>query len=929
MQKISVAVTVSLVFIVIASLLTIFASNSDMYIIKTIGTISSARAPPTPSAGYQDNATHQFIIRGPWIGDQTTAAQVDAYVAANSYATGVMLGDGSNDILSVISYTGWNASQPWSPNGGITYGQLQTVINRFHYYGWKVILISATQIIEWADPASTNYYTVQHPELIAVNGLRQRYDQINPGSIRLNFFATYTTPDVAHNITVGKSLMDVYCQRLSQMISDRSLQWDGWFGADGWNGLTNDGMFWVMSNAASNGLGTTAPDQWYFGDEQSLNEWGNSSYANIPVGSFQATVGTFGNSNDGVYSILSMDASHMYVDRFQCENTGNITSISIHTGGTVPCQVFVYSDNSGAPNALIGYGSGMSSNGAYATITLTEQAQVNSGSYYWLGVQPSVGLQILYNASDTSVQSAKGTNTYGSHPSTFPLPTYGTYSMDIYASVATYGTWSSMSTVTKSYWIQSNANVQWWQYWQIRFAQMFAEINAVFNQRPSDYKVGTIIATDLSSAVFGGGINCPVGMVNLTDFYQYDSFNIYQASNEQTWDNTTKNGAYVVGLTSGLVPQIAPKTAIEVVLDNWGVPFSEANDKMKYLSAAQTYVWVNGTRYMGCNPDWVILFMSDGSTVDQPIAYDLCPWITSVANILTSATPTYLGPVLDIPLSESTSSDAFMTNYPFAQFAQDLYLNSSGFTSSMGTVYLDAMETTLSPIASSELLQMFDNGSINIIFGGVANGWSSNFMGQDETNAQNTFHLTSGGGSSATTATTLSSSDTYGAMIVGNTAGETYNNILNSGVYKNATGFIPLIQYNDGTTFLGIYYNSTSGRFAYENTINTYYETVDQGVLTRAINWASNDPISINDSLVDAKIFTLPNGSIAISIMNFDTYNTALPITLNLTGLNLPVGTYTLTGLSNGSSVLFSDPSNVQTTLSGGADVLVISYKHS
>ena len=122
---------------------------------------------------------------------------------------------------------------------------------------------------------------MQHPELIAVSGNGSRYDQIHPGSVMVNFFANYTSPDTSRNITAGQRLSDLYVQRLSQMVSDGSFQWDGWFGVDGWNGLTNQEMYWVWSTNQPFGrwIGTASLSQWYYGDGQSISEWSNSTYA--------------------------------------------------------------------------------------------------------------------------------------------------------------------------------------------------------------------------------------------------------------------------------------------------------------------------------------------------------------------------------------------------------------------------------------------------------------------------------------------------------------------------------------------------------------------------------------------------------------------------------------------------------------------------
>jgi hypothetical protein len=132
-----------------------------------------------------------------------------------------------------------------------------------------------------------------------------------------------------------------------------------------------------------------------------------------------------------------MTSSYIYADRYKATNTGNVTSISVSTNGTIQVQVSIYNDSNGTPNALLGYGNGTTTNGNFAAINFTTQAPVTNGSYYWIAVQPSGNLGITYDPSTSSVWSVNGTNTYGIlPPSTFPTPNAGNYSMDIYATIS-------------------------------------------------------------------------------------------------------------------------------------------------------------------------------------------------------------------------------------------------------------------------------------------------------------------------------------------------------------------------------------------------------------------------------------------------------------------------------------------------------------
>ena len=484
----------------------------------------------------------EFIIRYVWIGSLASAKDVDTYVAAHPWGTGIMLTDLSSGILSIISYTGWNASQTWEgPYGGTTYAQLKSVIDEFHRLGWKVIY-SPGNTPTTSDSYIYNYLTQQHPELIAVAGSGSRYDQIHSGSVMVNFFANYTTPDTARNIAVGQRLSDVYCQRLSQMISDGSFQWDGWFGVDGWTGFTNQGMYWVRSTNQPFGrwIGVSDLSKWYYGDNQSISEWANSIYA---------------------------------------------------TG--LPSQ------------------------------------------------------------------------------------------------------WSSNTTSQKINWIINNDNLQWWQYWQMRYAELYAKINQIFNNRPSNLKVGTIISQDLSSTWADNGINNPTGMENLTMFAQFNSFNHYYIDCEWVGDLSMigRYSSYVAGLVKSKIPTAHCISEMPIAYSGSSVMPTWVWKQM-YLSMIETYVWNNGIQYRAVDPNWLLVW-APTSTNWNDTTYNgqaMANWVTNIANTLNSQiTPEWLGPVDIQPLYfGGTGIGAFSANFTFAQYTDALNLNNTGsnIVSGMGTVFL-------------------------------------------------------------------------------------------------------------------------------------------------------------------------------------------------------------------------------------------------
>jgi hypothetical protein len=207
------------------------------------------------------------------------------------------------------------------------------------------------------------------------------------------------------------------------------------------------------------------------------------------------------------------------------------------------------------------------------------------------------------------------------------------------------------------------------------------------------------------------------------------------------------------------------------------------------------------------------------------------------------------------------------------------------------------------------------------------------FLGQGDNKAMTAFNLKAKTGNSYSL-TTLSSdqvSDAYARWIIGDSFGQTYAAPY-YGVVQAVSPTSPLITYNDGDLALGIFYNSTSGRFLYGKELSgsgySPAKIVSRDVINRGIYWVSNCPINASDSLADLKIFRANNGDFLITVMNLGDFNQNMTLTLNLNGLNLDASqSYTAKWIGAGGQTVFSDPSELKVTLTDGADVLVISTK--
>ena len=234
----------------------------------------------------------------------------------------------------------------------------------------------------------------------------------------------------------------------------------------------------------------------------------------------------------------------------------------------------------------------------------------------------------------------------------------------------------------------------------MRYAQFYAQINQIFNSRPSNFEVGSIISQDLSSTWADNGINNPTGMENLTMFAQYNSFSHYYIDCEWTGDLSMigRYSAYVAGLVASKIPtahcvnemSIAYSGTLSMPTWAW---------KQMYLSMIQTYVWSNGVEYRAVDPDWLIVWTPPNSNWNDTTYHgqEMANWVTNISSTLnTQITPNWLGPVDVLPTYFSgTGMGALAANFTFAQFTDCLNLNNTGsnFVPEMGTVFQDLWGT--------------------------------------------------------------------------------------------------------------------------------------------------------------------------------------------------------------------------------------------
>jgi hypothetical protein len=314
------------------------------------------------------------------LGYSDPVAFANAYVANHSQATAVTIAD--MQIYGVLWY-GYNFSMTTGTWMGRSFSFLKSMIDTFHSHGWKVGL--ETTAIAW-DGQELYYYLQQNPELAFTDANGMRADGVNnatnleknPGGDNVipDFFANYTVADTANDIPVGSRFIDIYCARLKQMILD-GLQWDFWFGTDGWNGFNLQGYHWNSATASS----------CYSFSLQEENEYGNWSGA-ILSPNWNTENNTQRASDIIANSTILNQWDYYWQIRFS-QMYAQIRQVFIDAGRPGPFYSIGTQDMSSEPASA-------GNLSPYGMFNVTLQAQYNSFDYYYVDQESTADIQSEY-----------------------------------------------------------------------------------------------------------------------------------------------------------------------------------------------------------------------------------------------------------------------------------------------------------------------------------------------------------------------------------------------------------------------------------------------------------------------------------------------------------------------------------------------------
>lgn len=510
----------------------------------------------------------------------------------------------------------------------------------------------------------------------------------------------------------------------------------------------------------------------------------------------------------------------------------------------------------------------------------------------------------------------------------------------------------------------------WWYYWQIRFAQMYAQIRQAFIDagRPGPfYLIGTV---DESSSPIGGNLS-PVGMYNLTLLAEYNAVDYFYVDQESVGYVGATYGigreeAYVGALAKMQDPNINPIIGLQPV-DWLGNTYPEWEIKESYLAQAINYVWYNGTRYRVSDPTIMMMQYPSGAGWlgwTQQDVNDLFNWIRAMANILQDAQPLWLGPVYPIP---NTKSDALgmawaAFNFTFAQWlwTNNVQNNPQYIDQSMGTFLMDEALGDSGPqllgCYDKMVNQLWGTGKLNLLYyecrgmeWPVSYVWGLDWV--NESQVENNFHITWSEGSSANYTVLSGLTDPVASWIASGYGGTTCvidtpaNQYYVHGVYAPNSGFVSIASFtydSPNTIADGYFKNSTTGNFLLTHMPSGsapqgYEQILPRSMINKMLYWVSNCPVNSSQPLLDLKILSYGN-ELLIPMQNqkdvgdsFGTmqgWNLTSTLQINATALGLgPISNYIIYWADSSDLISATSWSNIPITLSGMADVLVVAPK--
>lgn len=893
------------------------------------------------------------ILRQLWtadIGTHNINGWVDSYVLNHGYATAVCLVDMHQYGIWWYGYSFSKTNGTWM---GLTFAQLKSVIDRFHYHGWKVGLSSTA--IAWTGQEEYNYITTLHPELAFTdaNGMRAcgvsnaTLMEKNPGynCVIPDPFAEFTTPDPVNNITAGTRLVDLYTARLTQMIKD-GLQWDFWFGTDGWNGYNVQGYSWENSN----------PSYCYSFSPNEIDAFASATNLN-------PTYAVLGENQGGLGNLNYIFGSGELATHWTAYANGSINSLEGYlenNGGTTTVRLAIYDGTSTQAASLLGVSNPVQVNATaeWRTWTFNSSIAITAGEDYWFAVLSSGNLGVYNRYTQNTLG---GSSTFVSGFSTLfgpmnSLATFAGKAMEIYANYTIVPSlWNSWTSQQKAAYILSACLPQWDFYWQNRFAQMYAQIKHAFIEAGESPNVFHLIGSaDDSSEPNGGGNLAAAGMYNMSLLAQYKAVDYVYVdqefpSNIGATYGLAREQAYVGALVKMQDPSLDPIIGLQPV-DYLGNSYPLWEVEQSYLAQAVNYVWYGGVRHRVSAPNVIMLQYPNATGWagwTQQEMTELIGFINTTSALLSDAQPVWLGPTYALPSSYSPMA-WYGLNYTIAQWAWTANLANSpqNVNQAMGTILIDQMlyrnGPQLTGLYDTVVNHLWANGKLNLWFYEDVQGVGiSAVLGGNELQAESTFHIYSSAGGS-TSFTVLSSVDSTAEWIASGYAGQSYTVPSGyKGVYAPSLGFTSIAGFTSdtpNTIAAGYYKNSATGNFLLTDIPSgSYCNTLllPRDMINKMLYWVSACPINSSQSLLDLKILELSNGTIIIPMTNQrDVGNTAGPdtgwsitATLNINARALGLGSpsnYKVYWDSSGNHVIVTNWDSVPITLNGMSDSLVI-----
>lgn len=517
--------------------------------------------------------------------------------------------------------------------------------------------------------------------------------------------------------------------------------------------------------------------------------------------------------------------------------------------------------------------------------------------------------------------------------------------------------WDNMNQTQKAYATISNQTIlnNWWYYWQIRFAQMYAQIKQAFidaGQTADTFH--TIGSADISSAPGNPGYLCAAGMYNMSLLAEYNSIDYFYV--DQEWANPAgtlgQNQAYVGAVVKMQNPELNPIIGLQP--QDWkGVQYNLDILKQEYLAQAVNYVWYNGLRFRVSQPNVIMLQYSYGNLTRNEIS-ELFNFIQTTVNLLSQSQPLWLGPVYATPNAISFMGNAwYQMNYSFAQWAwtANLQKNPDYINSEMGTVLMDEALQDSGPNLeglNDRMINLWENGELNIWYWensgrdwGMSCVWapsSTPYVSSIEEQISNTFHITRlYGNSNIYTVLTQAQNSEASKITSGYEATKYYlgsSTAYVHGVYVADPSFTTLASFTDDNpdrVAIGYYKNKTSSNFLLTHMANM----LPKALVNRMLYTMCGSPINSTESLVDLKILS-SYGDYIIPMTNMRDFTTTtapmtnlkISTTLSIDAVTLGLGdpsSYNVYWANSNEKVSVTSWKSIPIELVGMADLLVIS----